>query len=73
MMELVKCMLLVVIINGNVDLYCIGLGDYFELILKVGLDGLVKFYFELFDKVCIYLVLLVNLILYVGDYLVIDV
>ncbi|CAH8210915.1 5-amino-6-(5-phospho-D-ribitylamino)uracil phosphatase YigB [Vibrio aestuarianus] len=73
MTELAKRMPLVAITNGNVDPHRIGLGDYFELILKAGPDGLAKPHPELFDKARIHLALPANSILHVGDHLVTDV
>lgn len=73
MTELAKRMPLVAITNGNVDPHRIGLGDYFELILKAGPDGCAKPYPDLFDKARIHLALPADSILHVGDHLVTDV
>ena len=64
---------LVAITNGNVDPHKIGLGHYFQLILKAGPDGRVKPYPDMFDKAQRHLGFDAINILHVGDHLKSDV
>ncbi len=73
MAELTQRVPLVAITNGNVDPYKIGLGQYFQLILKAGPDGRAKPYPDMFDKAQQYLGFDANNILHVGDHLRTDV
>ncbi len=64
---------LVAITNGNVDVNQIGLGKYFDLILKAGPDGRAKPCKDMFVTAADYLGLPHHRILHVGDHLVTDV
>ncbi|MBY8138529.1 5-amino-6-(5-phospho-D-ribitylamino)uracil phosphatase YigB [Vibrio fluvialis] len=64
---------LVAITNGNVNVEKIGLGHYFQLVLKAGPDGHAKPYPDMFDKARTFLGLPAHAILHVGDHLVTDV
>ncbi|WP_135445478.1 5-amino-6-(5-phospho-D-ribitylamino)uracil phosphatase YigB [Vibrio tasmaniensis] len=73
MAELSQRIPLVAITNGNVDPHKIGLGQYFQLILKAGPDGRAKPYPDMFDKAQQYLNCDAENILHVGDHLRTDV
>jgi putative hydrolase of the HAD superfamily len=64
---------LVAITNGNVDPHKIGLGDYFQLILKAGPDGRAKPYPDMFTQAQEHLGIKAEHILHVGDHLISDV
>jgi putative hydrolase of the HAD superfamily len=64
---------LVAITNGNVDPHKIGLGQYFQRILKAGPNGRAKPYPDMFDKAQQYLDVDAINILHVGDHLRTDV
>ncbi len=64
---------LVAITNGNVDVEKIGLGRYFQCVLKAGPDGRAKPYPDLFAKARDFLAIPASEILHVGDHLVTDV
>ncbi len=64
---------LVAITNGNVDPHKIGLGDYFQLILKAGPDGRAKPYPDMFNQAQQHLGIKAEHILHVGDHLISDV
>ena len=64
---------LIAITNGNVDPNKIGLGQYFQAILKAGPDGRAKPYSDMFVKAQQCLKLPAHHILHVGDHLVTDV
>ncbi len=64
---------LVAITNGNVDVNQIGLGKYFDLILKAGPDGRSKPGKDMFVSAANYLSLPYQQILHVGDHLTTDV
>ncbi|MBU2897557.1 5-amino-6-(5-phospho-D-ribitylamino)uracil phosphatase YigB [Vibrio hepatarius] len=73
MEDLAKCIPLVAITNGNVDVERIGLANYFSLILKSGRDGYAKPNRQLFDKAVEHLQLPSYKVLHVGDHLLSDV
>ncbi|WP_434566370.1 5-amino-6-(5-phospho-D-ribitylamino)uracil phosphatase YigB [Vibrio chagasii] len=73
MEELAEHIPLVAITNGNVDPHKIGLGQYFQLILKAGPDGRAKPYPDMFEKAQQHLGFDANNILHVGDHLRTDV
>lgn len=61
------CFLLIVVINGNVDFWLIGGGEFFCMMFSVCVFGFVKLEFEIFYVVVdVFGVWLVEL-LYVGD------
>jgi putative hydrolase of the HAD superfamily len=64
---------LVAITNGNADPDKIGLGDYFQTILRAGADGFSKPHSALFFKAVQYFGLPASGILHVGDHLENDV
>jgi HAD superfamily hydrolase (TIGR01549 family) len=64
---------LVAITNGNVDPDQIGLGGYFQKVLKAGADGFSKPYPDLFIKAQRYLDLPSSQILHIGDHMKTDV
>lgn len=73
MRELAERIPLVAITNGNVDPHKIGLGQYFQLILKAGPDGRAKPYPDMFEKAQQHLGFDASNILHVGDHLRTDV
>ena len=73
MAELAKHIPLVAITNGNVDPSRIGLGDYFQLILKAGPDGRSKPFGDMFRQATHFLGVPPGRILHVGDHLKTDV
>ncbi|WP_146448116.1 5-amino-6-(5-phospho-D-ribitylamino)uracil phosphatase YigB [Vibrio kanaloae] len=73
MTELSQRIPLVAITNGNVDPHQIGLGQYFQRILKAGPDGRAKPYPDMFDKAQRDLACDAENILHVGDHLRTDV
>ncbi len=64
---------LIAITNGNVDVHQIGLGGYFDLILKAGSDGRSKPCRDMFVTAANHLKLPYHQILHVGDHLISDV
>lgn len=64
---------LIAITNGNVDANIIGLGDYFQFILKAGPDGRSKPYADMFDLAAKKLAIPSGEILHIGDHLISDV
>ena len=73
MAELAEYIPLVAITNGNVDPHKIGLGQYFQPILKAGPDGKAKPYPDMFEKAQQHLSFDASNILHVGDHLRTDV
>ncbi|PWI31891.1 5-amino-6-(5-phospho-D-ribitylamino)uracil phosphatase YigB [Vibrio albus] len=73
MAELAAKIPLVAITNGNVDPHRIGLGDYFQLILKAGPDGRSKPFADMFSQAAEFLELPPENILHIGDHLKTDV
>ena len=73
MTELSQGIPLVAITNGNVDPHKIGLGQYFQLILKAGPDGRAKPCPDMFEKAQQHLDCDAENILHVGDHLKTDV
>ena len=73
MAELAERIPLVAITNGNVAPHSIGLGQYFQLILKAGPDGRAKPYPDMFEKAQQHLGFDASNILHVGDHLRTDV
>jgi putative hydrolase of the HAD superfamily len=71
--ELAEKIPLIAITNGNADPDKIGLGDYFQAVLKAGPDGYAKPYPDLFSKAQQQLALPPASILHVGDHLRTDV
>ncbi|MGF1752974.1 5-amino-6-(5-phospho-D-ribitylamino)uracil phosphatase YigB [Vibrio makurazakiensis] len=71
--ELGKKIPLIAITNGNVDPNKIGLGEYFQLILKAGPDGRAKPYPDMFVQAQQHLNVEADEILHVGDHLITDV
>lgn len=71
--ELSEKIPLIAITNGNVDPHKIGLGEYFQLILKAGPDGRAKPYPDMFVQAQQYLNVDADEILHVGDHLITDV
>ena len=70
---LAKQIPLVTITNGKVYVECIGLADYFSLVLKAGQDGYAKPYCQMFDKAIGHLQFAPAKVLNVGDHLLNDV
>ena len=64
---------LIAITNGNVDVHEIGLGQYFDLVLKAGPDGRSKPHQDMFLAASHHLGLPQEQILHVGDHLISDV
>lgn len=64
---------LVAITNGNANPYACGLGDYFEFILKAGLDGRSKPFSDMFSAAAQRLDLAPQYLLHIGDHLATDV
>lgn len=64
---------LIAITNGNADPQKIGLGHYFQTVLKAGPDGFAKPFPDLFDRAQHILGVERSSILHVGDHLVTDV
>lgn len=73
MEKLVEKVLLVVIINGNVDIDMIGFVLFFSLMLYVSVICFCKFYLDMFEEVIEYFLLFLQYIMYVGDNLIKDV
>lgn len=71
--ELARHIPLIAITNGNADPDKIGLGLYFQAVLKAGPDGYAKPHPDLFSKAQQQLALPPESILHVGDHLVTDV
>ncbi|MGB1319287.1 MAG: 5-amino-6-(5-phospho-D-ribitylamino)uracil phosphatase YigB [Vibrio gallaecicus] len=71
--KLSQKMPLVAITNGNVDPHKIGLGSYFQLILRAGPDGRAKPHPDMFDRAQQFLNVNPAEILHVGDHPITDV
>lgn len=64
---------LIAITNGNVDANVIGLGDYFQFVLRAGPDGRAKPHSDMFDLAAKKLAIPSGNILHIGDHPVSDV